>query len=164
MAEDSARFEQGEASVPSIQETVQYADGQMALRITGDDGARFTFDISYKHDPSTFNEAIISTASGNDYYITHDSMRGTYIVNVRETIQTGKLIAAYSKDFPAPLPRIDFNKPWTIPGNFRTSSVREVFLRYKIADSDSNAGRKLGIPDPFKKYDALFRKYIPRGS
>ena len=138
------------------QETVQYQDDQLALSITGDRGAKFDFE-NHKWSPTEpMGEGIVSTKSGNDYYIFTRHKR-TYIVNTRETTEQGKVIAA-AKESPAQLPPVEFGKPWKIPGFYTTSDIESVLLRYKVAVPGHNVGRPRDEPNPFDKYQSLLRK------
>jgi hypothetical protein len=150
-----SRIEQG--STPEYQqETLQYQNGQLALKITGEQGAKFDFD-KHKWSPiESMGEGIVSTKSGNDYYIFTKNDR-TYVVNTRESDRGEKLVAAY-KEFPAQLPSVELGKPWEIPGFCTTSDVESVLLKYKIADPNQNVGRKIDDPNPFDKYQSLLRK------
>ena len=68
--------------------------------ITGERGTIFDWD-KFKWSPTEpGEEGIVSTASGNDYYI-HTDWRRTYIVNTRESERKGQLVAAYSKGIKA---------------------------------------------------------------
>jgi hypothetical protein len=135
------------------QEILQYQNNQLVLRLTGERGTVFDFDL-HKYSPTKQqNEAIASTKSGNDYYIFTKGDR-TYIVNIGETNEQGKLIAAY-KEFPADLPQIEFGRPWKIPGFYHTSDVESILLKYKIGD----IGHKIDEPNPFDKYINLLKKY-----
>jgi hypothetical protein len=79
-------------------------------------------------------EVIVSTKSGNDYYIFTDAEKGiTYVVNTRETIRRGKLVAAHTKQYPGHLPAVELGKPWEIPGFYTTSDAESIILKYKIA-------------------------------
>jgi hypothetical protein len=87
------------------QETVQYQDDQLALSITGELGAKFDFD-KHKYSPTElFGEGIVSTKSGNDYYLFTRHHR-TYVVNTRESVKRGELVGTYFKQSQAQLPPI----------------------------------------------------------
>jgi hypothetical protein len=135
------------------QEIVQYQNGPLALCLTGERGAKLDFAL-HKYSPTRpMREAIVSTKSGNDYYILTNGGR-TYVINTRESSEQGKLVAAY-KEFPADLPPIEFGKPWTIPGFYTTSDVESVLLKYKIGDIGE---RKINEPNPFDEYKSRFTK------
>jgi hypothetical protein len=151
-----SRKEQG--SIPEYkQEIVQYQDDQLALSITGETGAKFDFD-KHKWSPTEpTGEGIVSTKSGNDYYIFTRHKR-THVVNTRESDKRGELVAADIEQYPAQLPPMEFGKPWKIPGFYTTSDVESILLRYKVAVSGHDVGRKIDGPNPFDKYQSLLRK------
>src|SRR5438270_9822363 len=124
------------------QETLQYHDNQLALHLTGELRALFDFK-KHKYSPTELRgEAIVSTKSGNDYYIfTSDR---TYVMNTHKTDDQGKLVGYY-KEFPVELPPIEFGKPWNVPGLFQTSDVDSLLLRYKKGDN----GRRIDEGNPF---------------
>jgi hypothetical protein len=79
------------------------------------------------------------------------------VVNTRETDEQGKLVAIY-KEFPAHLSPIEFGKSWENPGDFTTSDIESILLRYKLGDT----GRKIDEENPFDKYKHLLEKYVPK--
>jgi hypothetical protein len=134
-------------------DTLQYRDQKLALLITGERGTKFDWD-RFKWTPTEpEEEGIVSTASGNDYYIYTDWQR-TYIVNTRESERKGQLVAAYSKGIKARLPEITFGEPWRIPGFYTTTEIESILLKYKIGD----IGDKIDEPIPFEKYRHYFRR------
>lgn len=151
-----SRIEQG--SAPEYKrETVQYQNGQLAVRITGDRGAKFDFDMHKWSPTKLMRKGIVSTKSGNDYYIFTRSDH-TYIINTRETIKRGKLVAVY-KEYPAHLPLIELGKSWKSPGFYATSDVESVLLKYKVTAPEQNMGRKIDDPNPFDTYEDILKRY-----
>jgi hypothetical protein len=149
MAEGGHSPEQ--ASEPEYkQEWLQYNDDQLALLITGEQGAKFDWNM-HKYSPTEIgNEGILKTKSGNNYYIFTDRDK-TYLVNARETHEQKKIIAA-SGEYPLELPPLEFGKPWNASGFYHTSDIESLLLRYKIAAKDTTQGRKIDSPNPFDKY------------
>jgi hypothetical protein len=94
------------------------------LLITGERGTRFDWD-KFKWTPKEpGQEGIVSTVSGDDYYI-YTSWENTYIVNTKESERTRRLVAA-AQPFPARLPPISFGEPWRIPGFYTTTEVEHM--------------------------------------
>lgn len=148
-----------ELQIPKYtEETVQYKNGQLAIRLHGEFGTKFDF-AKHKWSPTEPGEqAIVSTESGNDYYIFTDGHWRTYIVNTGESVRTGRLVAAY-RDFPAKLPQVQFGKSWNIPGFYRTTGVERILLRYKIAPEGHSVGSAIDGPNPFDKYQNIVKTY-----
>lgn len=157
--QQSSRIEQG--STPKYnQESVQYQNGQLALNITGESGAQFDFN-QHKWSPTRpMGEGIVSTKSGNDYYIFTDAEKGiTYVVNTRETVRRGKLVAAHTEQYPGYLPAVEFGQPWDLPGFYITSDVESILLKYKKASNNyADVDRKIDGPNPFDTYKSLLSK------
>jgi hypothetical protein len=105
---------------------LQYRDQQLGYLITGERGTIFDWD-KFKWSPTEpGEEGIVSTASGNDYYI-YAGRRNTYIVNTRESERTGRFVGA-AQPTPAQLPPIVFGTPWRIPGFYTTTEVERILL------------------------------------
>jgi hypothetical protein len=130
---ESATPSEQEINLGCRQEVVQYENGHTALLITGATGAKFDLsDERHKYSPAGHSrqQAIVHSQSGNDYYIAH-TPDATYVVDTRESDRTGTLVAARTSVYPAPLPPIEFGKPWGIEGKFMTTPVEGLLLRYK---------------------------------
>jgi hypothetical protein len=150
----SSRHEQEPLSDYKL-EILQYHDQRIGLLITGERGTRFDWD-KFKWTPKEpGQEGIVSTASGNDYYI-YTSWENTYIVNTRESERTGRLVAA-AQPFSARLPPIAFGESWRIPGFYTTTEVERMLLGSQFGD----IGNKIDEPIPFTKYHHYFRKPAP---
>lgn len=137
------------------QETLQYPDGQLALKITGESGE--VFDWEHKWSPSQEGEAILTTQSGNSYFI-HNGHQATYIVNMGETARLGKPVAAISTGYPTEFPPVEFGTPWEVPGFVRTTPVQSVLLRYKVATEGNRLGTAVQEEDPFKGSRAILKQ------
>ena len=154
MSDSSEQYRpEHEYSIPGYKQvTLQYRDQQLALLLTGERGRKFDWD-KFKWTPTDlWKEGIVSTLSGNDFYI-YTGAGNTYIVNTGESERTGALVAA-AKPFPAQLPPIAFGEPWNIPGFYQTSDVESILLGYKMGD----IGHKIDEPIPFEKYRHYFKK------
>jgi len=146
-------------SAPSEeQETLQYSDGQLVLRYTGETGAVFDWG-KHKWGPHHVgNEAILMTESGNAYYF-HNAPQELYVVNIGETMKTKKLVGASNPNYNAELPAVEFHRSYQIPGFYGTTPVREVLLRYyKVASKDQPLGREIAQPSPFAQYRELLKE------
>jgi hypothetical protein len=146
---------------PLHEEFEKFCDGITARKVTGDRGSRF--DLNEGNQSIAWNQtqdAIVTTKSGNDYYITHDREGGIYIVNTRETEDTGKLVAAHNPQYGSRLPAIEFGLSWNIPGCFSTSDVESLRLRYKVVPRGSLSAGEQQRPDPFERYKSLLRKHV----
>lgn len=145
------------------QQRVQYNDNLMALRITGKEGAKFTFNKNHKYSPANGNDAIVSTVSGENYYVAEAKRGGVYFVDIQETVKQGKLVSTYiedMEDIPEEQRSVKFGKQWEIPGVVKTSSdVKEILLNYK--GSFEKLGHQVDAPNPFTKNRQLLRKYKP---
>ena len=139
-------------------ETLQYHNQQLALlitgeRVTGERGTKFDWE-KFKWTPyEPGDEGLVSTQSGNDYYIYVDDDERTWFVNTWESERTGNIVAVYQYLYKN-LPPIAFGEPWNIPGFNPTSDVQSLLLKYKIGDS----GHKIDAPIPFEKYRPYFIK------
>jgi len=142
------------------QETLQYADDQLALYLTGERGAKFNFD-EHKWSPTERSgEAIITTESGNEYHM-FNRRHHIYIVNTNESEKQGKLvIGRYAPNITPP--PIEFGKPWKIPGFYTTTEVDSVLLRYKVVAPGKEVGHKIDSPNPFDKYQRLLGRLAPK--
>lgn len=147
-----------ESLAPDCHEALlQYNDNQLVIRVTGDPGVKFDFE-QHKYNPvNPWGEGIVTTLSGNEYFIFRRSLSlPATILNTRESIKQGRLIAAYFKQRDFELPPVEFGKPWAIPGFYTTSAVRSLLLGSGVASPDHTVGRKLDEPNPFDKYWRLF--------
>jgi hypothetical protein len=140
-----------------VQEVVQYEDDQLALKLSGDRGAVVNLE-THKYSPTShLGEGIISTASGNEYYILTSRGR-TYIVNTNETLKKGRLVLLCDGYDAESLPPVKLGEPWLVPGFFRTTSVVSVLLKYKVAALGSDVWHKVTGPNPFDSHRMLLKK------
>src|SRR4051794_33621530 len=74
---------------------VQYKDGRLARRITGEKGAKYDFnDPHSKYSPENGGKmGIVEDSSGNRFIIARNREGDTYVVNARATAEKGKLEA-----------------------------------------------------------------------
>jgi hypothetical protein len=59
------------------------------------------------------------------------------------------------------LPPVKFGEPWVIPGFYRTTDVKSVFLRYKVANTGHDVGLRIGKTNPFDKYKNFLKEPTP---
>ena len=147
----SSRIEQEQLLTYKL-EILQYHDQQLGYLTTGERGTIFDWD-KFKWSPTEpGEEGIVSTVSGNDYYI-YAARRNTYIVNTRESERTGRLVGT-AQPTPAQLPPIVFGAPWKIPDFHTTTEVERILLGSQFGD----IGNKIDEPIPFTKYRHYFRR------
>jgi hypothetical protein len=134
-------------------ELLQYSDNQLAIRVTGNPGVIFEF-AKHKYNPvDPWGEGIVSTRSGNDYFIFRRSLSlPATIVNTRESIKQGKPIVAHFTPRDFELPHVEFGKPWAIRGFYTTSAVCSILLASSVASPGHPVGREIDKPNPFDKY------------
>jgi hypothetical protein len=145
-------------------EVIEYKDRRLAVRVRGDLGSQINFqEFQHSYNPlHQSSEGIVTAASEKDYYITHDHDGNTYLVDIAETMMSGKLVSVQLPEDPAKIPPVQFGKPWDIPGMGKTAAVREVVLsKGAVAVGDAKGGQKSNRPDPFSKYKGLVLKYLP---
>lgn len=116
---------------------LQFKDGALAMRISGGkDAPPYDLNdesVTYSPGRNRKNEAIISTESGNEYFIKPDLEGGTYVVNTRATQEKGKLVAVYTPPEKQPtFPLVEWGKPMKI-GPLETTDVRGLLLSSKTA-------------------------------
>jgi hypothetical protein len=161
MPDGTGSPEQGQREPQYKEETLQYADGQLGILLTGESGAGF--DWKHKWSPTVpleQGEAIVSTKGRRRYYLYEDSKGGVYIVDIRASDEKGEPVGAYKPE-DIPLASIKFGQPWKLEPFTTTSEVESVLLRHKIADPNAHVGRKIPIPNPFDKCREQFRKPTP---
>ena len=151
----SSRIEQ-EQLLTYKSEILQYHDQQLGYLITGEQGTKFDWE-KFKWTPyEPGEEGLVSTRSGNEYYIYVDDDERTWIVNTRESERTGNIVAVHQY-FYQDLPPITFGEPWRIPNFYRTSAVESILLGNQFGDT----GNKIDEPIPFTKHRHYFRKPTP---
>jgi hypothetical protein len=154
------------------QETVQYADGRLALSITGKKGVKFDFvESEHKCSPSLAfeNEAIIRTTAG-DYFIVRSEAGPAYIANMRETLRQQKLVGLTVSPIsgegiiPMPLPPLVFGEPWEfMERGTGAPVVRELLLNARTSGSTAGypGARRENAPFPFKWYEDIVQHLRP---
>ena len=152
------------------QETVEYAGGREALRITGEKSVKFDFAQSHDHPAvDVENQAIVRTASSNDYYIARSENGTTYIIDTRSTEATGKLVRTKlepvrgtgGKRTPVPLRPVEFEKPWELVGGATTTNVKELLLKLHSVRALAPGAPKVETPTPFTKYKEILKRHLP---
>jgi hypothetical protein len=147
----------------SKEQMLQFPDGHLAIKVTGEKGAKYDLnDESQKYNPVNGNEAIVGTASGNEYYIVHDQKAGTYVVNIGATRDQEKLVAAYRppENADSDFPPLEFGKKWNI-GAFETTEVSGLLLKHRAGEKGYAGATQVDVPDPFAEHKKLIAKYRP---
>jgi hypothetical protein len=173
MSHDSRTGSPFESRSDYDQDILRYVDGQLAIKISGEEGT--VFDWEHKWAPTQEGEAIVITESGTTYFI-HNGYRETIIVDVRETKKQGRIVAMTTEEYPSALPAVEFHKPWQIPELGSTPPIQKVLLKYKnafgdageVSDIDARGydPRQTDDPNPFAEHRAFlerhgYRKHLP---
>lgn len=140
-------------------EVLHYSDGSILIKFAGRPGSELDFG-KHKYNPgSLWGEALVKTSSGNSYLIRTDQ-GATLVANVRASREDGKLVAAYTINYPVQFPPIRFHERWEVPGFTSTTPVTEVFLKTKWAHPSQDIGyRKIDTPNPIDEAKAELVPY-----